>query len=723
MASTLTAFDAVRWRIAAAVLSRPETLQVGHFTLRERQRLSVRAIQDALDRHGGALVADAVGSGKTVLALAVAAEYEDVLVFAPAAVREQWRRAAERAQVAVRIHSHEALSRGETPRGAPLIVVDEAHHFRSASSQRYRRLAELARGRHLLLLSATPVVNRRSDRDALLTLFLGSREPGPSLIDQVVLRRTDARPNGIRVRRLSPLEGAPDVPGLTDALDALPPPLPLADGASAAALVRFSLAMAWSSSLAALDAALRRRIQRGTAIADMLASGRWPSRDALRDWVLDGETTQLAFTFAGTDDVQPPPGAAQALRRHLDAVRAMRRLIADAIQRDTQARAAAVRMLIDSESPRRAVLLAGHAETVRVLFNALRSEPGVVAIVGARVHAAAGRWSRDEVLRALGPRNAPWRPDDLRGIRLLLATDILAEGVELQGCATVIHGDFPWTPARLEQRLGRVAREGQRDEVHELSFRLPNGAERLLALRHRLTRKRRARRSALAGADAVAALQAELASWLGGARHLDDDAPRVAAASADRDGFIAVLSDDESRCELLAGIHLDGHWRVTSQATDLLGLLRSVGEPTRLQRHEIVTAHRALTQWMRRQRVRRVLRDEPRLPDLLLRRAARRIDAWLASRPLAERSAAVVRATELRRALAAVRGAAFESGVERALGASQDPEHLTALEQLLAGATTQARASATRLTALLVLRRSQRAPSPPSASPDTAATR
>src|SRR5690606_18850177 len=111
-----------------------------------------------------------------------------------------------------------------------------------------------------------------------------------------------------------------------------------------------------------------------------------------------------------------------------------------AIQRDTQARAAAVRMLIDSESPRRAVLLAGHAETVRVLFNALRSEPGVVAIVGARVHAAAGRWSRDEVLRALGPRNAPWRPDDLRGIRLLLATDILAEGVELQGCATVIHG-------------------------------------------------------------------------------------------------------------------------------------------------------------------------------------------------------------------------------------------------------------------------------------------
>jgi hypothetical protein len=51
--------------------------------------------------------------------------------------------------------------------------------------------------------------------------------------------------------------------------------------------------------------------------------------------------------------------------------------------------------------------------------------------------------------------------------RLLLATDAAGEGLNLhQGCRIVINLELPWNPMRLEQRIGRVDRIGQRRTVH-----------------------------------------------------------------------------------------------------------------------------------------------------------------------------------------------------------------------------------------------------------------
>ena len=47
-------------------------------------------------------------------------------------------------------------------------------------------------------------------------------------------------------------------------------------------------------------------------------------------------------------------------------------------------------------------------------------------------------------------------------IRLLVATDAACEGLNLQTLGTMINVDLPWNPSRLEQRLGRIKRFGQR---------------------------------------------------------------------------------------------------------------------------------------------------------------------------------------------------------------------------------------------------------------------
>lgn len=48
------------------------------------------------------------------------------------------------------------------------------------------------------------------------------------------------------------------------------------------------------------------------------------------------------------------------------------------------------------------------------------------------------------------------------GIQLLVCTDAAAEGLNLQACGALVNYDMPWNPMRVEQRIGRIDRIGQR---------------------------------------------------------------------------------------------------------------------------------------------------------------------------------------------------------------------------------------------------------------------
>ena len=374
-----------------------DVVRVGGFTLRPSQCEAVRAIEEAFGTFGGALLADPPGTGKTVIALAVQRDAPRTVVVAPATLRAQWRHAASQAERTVEFVSFESLSRGSAVPPAPpasLVIVDEAHHARTPTTLRYGRLAALCAGARVLLLSATPVVNRGADLHALLGLFLGARAEhldAESLARVVVRREVGAGPRPT-VRALSPLHTASGIPALDDAIRSLPIPLPAADGVAALALIQMSLAMAWGSSLAALDAALRRRIQRAAALGDALVEGRWPDRRGLAQWLIGDDATQLTMPLLLPDISGPPPAdAINVLTRHVDAVRGLRELVRPAVERDSAARANELRALLREHPGVRVVVFARHAETIRALWRALRSDPGVVAITGTRIHAASGR--------------------------------------------------------------------------------------------------------------------------------------------------------------------------------------------------------------------------------------------------------------------------------------------------------------------------------------------
>jgi len=50
------------------------------------------------------------------------------------------------------------------------------------------------------------------------------------------------------------------------------------------------------------------------------------------------------------------------------------------------------------------------------------------------------------------------------------STESAAEGVNLQFCSLVINYDRPWNPQRIEQRIGRCHRYGQKNDVVVINF-------------------------------------------------------------------------------------------------------------------------------------------------------------------------------------------------------------------------------------------------------------
>lgn len=452
--------------------------RVGAVRLLPHQVRAVERLPAIIARFGGAMLCDAVGVGKTYVALAIAARYERCTIVAPAVLRDMWRSATAAAGVTATFVSVESLGRGCGARGvgdAPFVIVDEAHHLRNPSTRRYDAAARLCATGHTLLLSATPLHNRRRDLAALVALFAGVRAHAWSddELARVVVRR-GREDVGVRMPRVEMAPWRALTAGDDRVLDrilALPPPMPPRDGGDGGVLVTHALARQWASSHAALRGALRRRIARGEALAAALRDGRHPTRAELRSWVCADDAVQLAFT----DLLVAAPADAGALepilRRHLDALRELEGAVAADPAPDRE-RAAILREIHARHAPARMVAFTCHADTADAMYRALRSEMRVALLSSRGGMVAGGPLTRRETLERFAPgASGAGAVHESERIDVLIATDLLSEGVNLQDASVVVHLDLPWTAARLAQRVGRIARVGS-GEVRVVSYAL-----------------------------------------------------------------------------------------------------------------------------------------------------------------------------------------------------------------------------------------------------------
>ena len=103
-----------------------------------------------------------------------------------------------------------------------------------------------------------------------------------------------------------------------------------------------------------------------------------------------------------------------------------------------------------------------------VLFNGTNSGPEATGIYE--------QWVAEnrENGRATGSRAVDVRTALIEHFRdnaaILIATEAASEGVNLQFCSLVVNYDLPWNPQRIEQRIGRCHRYGQKHDVVVINF-------------------------------------------------------------------------------------------------------------------------------------------------------------------------------------------------------------------------------------------------------------
>ena len=109
-----------------------------------------------------------------------------------------------------------------------------------------------------------------------------------------------------------------------------------------------------------------------------------------------------------------------------------------------------------------------------VLFNGTNADPQSREIYASWVERHKG------TDRVSGSRTADMRAALVDYFRdeasIMIATEAAAEGINLQFCSMVVNYDLPWNPQRIEQRIGRCHRYGQKYDVVVVNFLNKNNA-------------------------------------------------------------------------------------------------------------------------------------------------------------------------------------------------------------------------------------------------------
>ncbi|MEH2395808.1 helicase-related protein [Nostoc sp.] len=160
--------------------------------------------------------------------------------------------------------------------------------------------------------------------------------------------------------------------------------------------------------------------------------------------------------------------------------------------------AALIKLLTKTHPKDKVLIFTQFADTVRYLADNLQSShiTNVAGVTGQSKDPTVmtGRFSPV----SNGKREQISSSNELR---VLIATDVLSEGHNLQDCAIIVNWDLPWAIIRLIQRAGRVDRIGQNaDQILCYSFLPAEGVERIINLRGRL-RKRLQENAEVVGTD------------------------------------------------------------------------------------------------------------------------------------------------------------------------------------------------------------------------------
>lgn len=291
----------------------------------------------------------------------------------------------------------------------------------------------------------------------------------------------------------------------------------LASELALAGLLRTGLLKRFESSKQAFSSSLGNMIEQYEAALSILNEGMFPRPDTIDEWVesdtdeefeqavQEGEKKLIPAGFDADDfknDLRNDIEILSRWKRQVDLVTPREDAKLQALKRQlinilSQAREDAANE--EEFSQNRKVLIFSYFEdTVQWILEYLDNvvqEEGELDAYFDRIAGVVGDgglmgYSRQEAVWGFAP-DAMGAPEaSVEDVDILVTTDVLAQGVNLQDCRNVINYDLPWNPMRIVQRNGRIDRIGSpHPKVYNLTFFPEDRLNDLLQLEHTVRQK------------------------------------------------------------------------------------------------------------------------------------------------------------------------------------------------------------------------------------------
>ncbi|WP_263840214.1 SNF2-related protein [Salinibacter sp.] len=542
----------------------------------EYQEQAVTAARKILDAHDGVFIADVVGLGKTYVTAMLMQQLQGrTLVVCPPVLEDYWRETF--VDFGVRGYRIESLGKldhvlRDGHEKYDFVVLDEAHRFRNETTQRYEKLHQIAFGKKVICVSATPLNNDVSDIYSLLKLFQTPRRstiPGvrdlkrffderqrrlnrhergtpaytevaqniydevrDRVLKHVMIRRTrseveqyygdDMEKQGLSFpdvaaprRILYEFDESLDTV-FTRTIDRIGEfsyarytPLLFYEGEidplreqsqrNIGGFMKSILVKRLESSFYAFKRTLARFIESYERFIEMYRNGTvYLGRDVNVFDLLDNDREERLHELLEEGRVSKYD-ADDFSDELMDELRADLRLLRE-IQRnwapiDEDPKLDAFLDRLQSDDTLRdgkLLIFTEAAETGRYLLDALEE-----AVPGKAIFYSSdggrdgdGSISVQQARRRIKNTFDPTVDDPEDEYRILITTDVLAEGINLHRSNTVMNYDLPWNPTRVLQRVGRVNRVGgTHDQIFVYNFFPTAAADEEINLEANITSK------------------------------------------------------------------------------------------------------------------------------------------------------------------------------------------------------------------------------------------
>lgn len=448
--------------------------------LAEYQKAIVSAVLTRLDEQRGLLLIAPTGIGKTVMTAYAAKVLMErgqvarvILVCKNEGMRENWTRTLRKFQIVAETIRVYALERStsevdqlfEDLRPNDLVIVDECHHFRNRFTARTTTLRRFLIGPgalqarpYALLLTATPTSTGVPNINSQLELI--SDESIKAVEDLASSQYALSFPLGSILQWFGD-EGENKHRALQHG-----------DGYLYFPTLKTSVRHYKSALVPVFEALLRQRNVLSEVVIDQQEIHRWT--DSSGD---DEDPSGLTSGFLIILLARLAESSPAALTTCIDGLLARAakgdlpgqnpEAIADALQQlrtlvprsdDADTKLAALFHLIDRTDDReKLIVFSEFVATVEYLKRQIAARYPTRRVAGLTGKMMSKE--RRELLHRFAPvaQRAP-RPEAAKELDILVASDAISEGENLQDASIVINYDLPWTPLRLIQRVGRIDR-------------------------------------------------------------------------------------------------------------------------------------------------------------------------------------------------------------------------------------------------------------------------